>query len=418
MNDPRRLLVLGAGRHQVGLIRRAEQRGVETIAMDYYPDAPGKRYASHTSDASSLDVEQAVRLGRRYSIDGVITSGTDMPVVTMARVADALDLPCYLQPEAAELATNKTLMTQALTAAGARRPHSTEVRDADIGIQEDMRFPIVVKPVDSQGQRATTRVDEPSKAVSAIAAAIEESRARAAIVEEFVDGYEVTASAWVSDGRLDIWMVTDRITYNRPPAIGIAFQHVYPSVHGRHAMPEIQRQLGAVVRAYGMKHGPLYVQLLVSGHDVWVVEAAARVGGGHETSLLSHTSKIDVTDDLIDLALTGTARTTDVGFDGSGAGNHGLVNFLLADAGTVAECRGFEALIDDSSIVEGDFYITPGSEAPGMINSLGRVGYFLVEAPDRSNLMRLAEDAYRALSVRDRDGRELLFWPEHHVRGR
>src|ERR671920_762559 len=80
----RRLLVLGAGRHQKGLIRRAEERGLRVVACDYYPDAPA--------------IEDNIRIARKYGVSGVITSGTDLPLVTMAEVAAALELPCYLTP--------------------------------------------------------------------------------------------------------------------------------------------------------------------------------------------------------------------------------------------------------------------------------------------------------------------------------
>ncbi len=62
-----------------------------------------------------------------------------------------------------------------------------------------------------------------------------------------------------------------------------------------------------------MEQGPLYIQMLVEGGDVWVVEAGGRVGGGHEASLIPMVTGVDLTDRMIDLALTG--RADPVGYD-------------------------------------------------------------------------------------------------------
>ena len=67
-------------------------------AADYYPDAPGKIYASHPELVDALDVPANIELAERYGVDGVVTLGTDQAVVTMAAVAEAVGLPCYLTP--------------------------------------------------------------------------------------------------------------------------------------------------------------------------------------------------------------------------------------------------------------------------------------------------------------------------------
>ena len=84
MNGPRPvLLVLGAGRHQAPLIQRAEERGVRTVAVDYYQDSPGKRIASHAELADALDVAAVREIALRHRVDGVTTVGTDQAVLRM-----------------------------------------------------------------------------------------------------------------------------------------------------------------------------------------------------------------------------------------------------------------------------------------------------------------------------------------------
>ena len=183
----------------------------------------------------------------------------------------------------------------------------SDVADTPFATRQ-LTLPVVVKPADSQGQRATVRVDHRSGLAPAVADAIAESRTGRAIVDQWVTGPEVTVSAWVSAGDPHILMVADRITINPPPTVGVAFQHVFPSLAAVDALPEIERQIVAITRAYGMREGPLYVQMIVNGGDAVTIEGGARVGGGHEVGLTPIATGVDVVDRLIDLALTGEAE--------------------------------------------------------------------------------------------------------------
>jgi biotin carboxylase len=412
----RRLLILGAGRHQKDLIARAEQRGLRVVACDYYPDAPGKRLASYPEDVDALDIGQNLSIARKYGVCGVITSGTDMPLVTMAEVAAALGLPCYLTPESARTATEKPRMARAFAEHGLPRAPWREA-DSPTGAAQAAQalgYPVVVKPSDSQGQRGTRKVRSPAALAAAAGEALACSRARRILVERFLAGWEITASAWAKDGEIALQMVTDRVTYNPEPAIGICFQHVYPSLRAAGLATRIRELLRTVARCYDLQDAPLYVQMLVCEDGLFIVEAASRVGGGHESSLLRVATGTDVLDRLIDLALTGRSAPITDSHDESGASGHALVNFLLARTGRVRRLAGYEHLIAEKRIEEGGFYISEGHECRPIVDGQGRVGYFIARAGSRAELMARAASAYGALSAADAQGRNLLFVPAPH----
>jgi biotin carboxylase len=403
-----RLLVLGAGRHQKELIRRAEARGLRVVACDYYPDAPGKAFAAYPADLDALAIEENIALARKFAVRGVITSGTDLALVTMAEVAAALGLPCYLTPEAARTATNKARMARAFAANGVPRAPWREVR-SPAEAPGAFGFPVVVKPADSQGQRGIKKVSERGALEAAVAEALQASRSGCAVIEPFLNGYEVTANAWAKGDDVRIQMITDRITYNPLPAIGICFQHVYPSQRALGLRSRIREVLRAIARCYGVSDAPLYVQMLVSAGDILVIEAACRVGGGHESSLSPIATGVEVLDRLIDLALEGRSAAIEDAHDDSGAGGHALVNFLLARPGTVARLEGLQ---NNPRIIEGEYYIRPGHECRPIVDGQGRIGYFIAQDVSRARLLERAAAAYRSLTLADAAGRNLLFIPE------
>src|ERR687888_809095 len=103
--DPR-LLVLGAGREQLGLLRAARQRDLLVIAVDRDPAAPGFRFADRRALISFEDEPALHRLAEAERIDGVISPANDWSVGIAARVAHRLGLSHPLDPRTAALAAS------------------------------------------------------------------------------------------------------------------------------------------------------------------------------------------------------------------------------------------------------------------------------------------------------------------------
>lgn len=408
MPDEQRLLVLGAGRHQAPLIERAERRGICTIALDPYPDAPGKRAASIAANGDALDADRVLEVARQYRVDGVTTIGTDQPVLVMARVAAAMGLPCHLDESGALAATNKAAMGPALRTAGVPMPQSVTIdRLADPGDVELPALPCVVKAADSQGQRGMSIVRSAPALREAIARAREVSRTSTVVVEHFHEGPEFTINAWINAGTALFAIALDRITVNPPPSIGICLQHVYPSVHARDE-PVFREIAEAVARAYGMERGPLYIQTIASPDGYRVIEAASRVGGGHEAQLLPRLTTLDLVDRTIDLALGNPEAPLSIEHKMAS----GLVNFIVTSPGNLVDLSDFSALVADGTLDEGAWYVEPGHQQGPIVDSMDRVGYFVVTAPSRSEALDRAHHAYGLLRAADPLGKNLVTWPD------
>ena len=117
-----RLLVLGAGPAQLGLLAAARKRDLYVIAVDRDPDAPGFRHADRRAIVSAEDEQGIDRLVEAERVDGLIAPGIDWPVGIAARVAARRGLPHPLTPEAAVLATSKVRSASASRRRAFRSP--------------------------------------------------------------------------------------------------------------------------------------------------------------------------------------------------------------------------------------------------------------------------------------------------------
>jgi biotin carboxylase len=124
----------------------------------------------------------------------------------------------------AGLAVSKLKQREVLAGAGVPQPRWRLVTDA----AAELPVPSVVKAPDRQGQKGLTLVRSEGELPAAVERAVEESRSGVALVEEVVDGPEVTVNAFSVRGEFHSLTVTDRLTAE-PPAFGVALAHVWPS---------------------------------------------------------------------------------------------------------------------------------------------------------------------------------------------
>ena len=288
-----RLLVLGAGPAQIGLLRAARERDLFVIAVDRDPAAPGFAYADKRALVSTEDEPGIDRLARAENVDGIVSPGADWPVGVAARVAERLGLPHPIDGATAALATTKSRQRERFAAAGVPQPR----------LLDEPVPPCVVKAPDRQGQRGLTFVRTEAELPAAIEAALEASRNGAYIVEEYVDGPEVTVNAVSVDGVFHPLAVTDRLTAD-PPAFGVALAHAWPCVSETQSPIEAAR---AAAEALGIRNGPTYTQIRIGSGGSQVVELAARLGGGHDAELVEAATGVKLNDLALDFALGKTA---------------------------------------------------------------------------------------------------------------
>jgi len=386
-SQPARLLVLGAGAAQLGLLEAAAVRDVTVIAVDRDPLAVGFALADERAVISSEDEQGIERLARARAVDGVISPGADWPVGIAARVAERLGLPHPIGGATAVLATTKTRQRERLASTGVLQPRTFSVSDPAIP------FPCVVKAPDRQGQRGLTLVREPSAFAAAVEAAVAESRGGGVLVEELIDGPELTVNALSRDGAFFPLTVTDRILADAP-AFGVALAHVWPSVHPTECVIEAAR---AGVAALGIENGPSYTQIrLGPGGRPYVVEVAARLGGGHDAELCRASVGVDLNDLAISFAL-GQDPSHEVLQPEEARCGGACVLFLVAPEGVLRATEGLESAEGVQGVAWVRTYRPPGWRFGRLRRGADRAGAILATGDDREDAIARARRAAQAV---------------------
>ena len=92
----KKILILGAGIYQVPLIKTAKRMGLYTIVASIPGNYPGFELADKVYYENTTDYKRILSIARKEKIDGIITTGTDVAVITIGRVCDTLGLSLSL----------------------------------------------------------------------------------------------------------------------------------------------------------------------------------------------------------------------------------------------------------------------------------------------------------------------------------
>ena len=411
-----RIMVLGGGSAQMNLIRRAKALGDFVIVADYLANCPGGQIADLHVPVSTFDAEGVIRAGREHGIGAIVTTGTDQPVLTAARAAEALGLPFYMDSRTALAFTNKRVMKALF------RRHDIPANDSvligrDFTPQDihGVRFPAVLKPVDSQGQRGIYLVDDAEGVADHIEDTLRYSREDQALLETYYKSDEITVNGWVADGKATILSVVDRLTIRDTRHIGICLCHHFPSIHLARYHREIEDLTQHIVTALGMRNGPLYFQYLVGAEGLRVNEVAARIGGAYEDLTMPLISGIDILGMLLCYVHKGSCDTGVLhGYDVMRRDRYVSTQLFFCRPGTVADITPRDEMLALPGMREVYYAYAPGSEIPAIENATARAGYMIIEGGSFGDMIAHVNRAFDVLEVKDTAGANLVIRYEEY----
>ncbi len=198
----KKALVLAGGLPQIKLINELKSRGYYVILVDYSLSPIAERFADKFYRESTLDVPMVTQIAIKENADIIITCCTDQALSTVSSVSAKLGLPCYIDERTGLSVTNKKEMKSILYAN--RIPTSRFVITDNSDIDIDLKYPVVVKPVDCNSSKGVTKVYSESELKQTISDSISYSRGKNAIVEEYVEGKEVSVDAFVVEGKVHL----------------------------------------------------------------------------------------------------------------------------------------------------------------------------------------------------------------------
>ncbi|HEX3811049.1 MAG TPA: ATP-grasp domain-containing protein [Rhizomicrobium sp.] len=281
------LLIVSGGIEAVDAVKRAKEMGLFVVVSDRDPQAPGFELADSCIIADVYGADETTAAAERYNrkirkINGVICVAADAPV-TAARVAQRLGLP-GIPVSAAETACDKLAMKQCFQKAGVPVPWfaAAETPQALQRIAIERGRDLVIKPVDSRGSRGVQRISRVEDLDKAFWLARQHSPTERVMVEQYLDGPQVSTESIVVNGRCFTPGFSDRNYEHleRYAPFFIENGGDLPSHLPADIQAKVKDAVARAAAALGITNGTVKGDIVVHDGEPYVIELAARLSGG------------------------------------------------------------------------------------------------------------------------------------------
>lgn len=390
------ILVLGAGALQVPLIQTIQARGYNPVVVSLHNDEPGMLMVKDKVVGDFCDEEFTLQIAKDWNVIAVVTDQTDLPVRTIAYVCDHLGLPS-IGYKTACLFTDKFLMREKCKEIGVKTIAYSLVDSLEEAKKFfiDLHHSAILKPINNQGSKGVYKVSSIEELEEKYAEAIRYARGQKILIEEFITGQELVIEALALDGKVTNLVCGDTHYFEIKDAFA-AKDRIFPSMLDEEIVNKALNLNKKIVSGFGLSRGLTHGEYIIDGHDVYLIEIAARGGGVYISSdIIPLMTGFNTTSFIIDIA---TKSTVDTPFIEYKKMCTCYIAFFLPE-GVINEVKGVREIQSLPYVHHNNLdalYI--GKHIGKNIDKTSR--YFLImEASDRSELEERIELVHKLLQV-------------------
>ena len=303
-----KIAVIGASYLQIPLVQKAKEMGLEVHCFAWAEGAVCKEKADYFYPISIVEKEEILKVCKGIGIHGICTIASDVAAPTVAYVANRMNLVGN-DYTAAVMANNKYQMREAFMRCGVPCPKYMMVTPDTLNNEEvkdklnTLQYPIIVKPSDRSGSLGVTKVGTSADLVSAIDYAIEKSFIHQAMVEEFIEGREISVEFISYNGIHYPLQITDKVTTEVPHFVEL--EHHQPAKLSDDMFASIYEITRKALNALGLTNGASHTEYKITNEGrIVIMEIGGRMGGDFIGSdLVRLSTGYDFVKGVIDVAL-------------------------------------------------------------------------------------------------------------------
>lgn len=386
-------MIVGASVLQLPAIMKAKEMGLFVGVADYNPQAIGIQYADEFFNASTMDEEAVLAAAIKFKPDGIMTLATDMPMRGVARVSEKLGLHSIAYNTAIK-ATDKYEMIKAFKAHDVASPWFFTVDSLEElkALEDQLSYPCIMKPTDNAGSHGVVLAHGFEDLLQSYDYSRASARHGRVILEEYLQGDEVSVEIMVVDGIVNILQITDKLTTGAPHFVEMG--HSQPSRHPAETQKAIKELAVQACRAVGIDQGPAHVEMMVTAKGPVMIELGARMGGDNiTTALVPLSTGIDMVKATIDVAM-GDEPDIEPRLHCASA-----IRYIAAPEGLIKSISGVEAAKGIPGVQDVIMTKTVGEMSTPIHCSNDRIGSVIVQATTAEEAVRICEEAMKRIQI-------------------
>lgn len=298
----KKIAVIGASYLQLPLVKKAKELGYMVYCFAWDKDAVCKEVADSFYPISIIEKDKILSVCQDLGIDGICTIASDVAAPTVSYIAERMNLNANTYESACH-ANNKFQMRKILEEAALPCPKYRCFTNTEELTAINWKFPLIVKPSDRSGSLGVKKVIDEEELRNAVRNAIELSFKGEAMVEEFIDGREISVEFISYHGKHFPLQITDKVTTEAPHFVEL--EHHQPAELSKEAFNHIYSLTSKALDALGLTEGASHSEYRMTPEgNVVVMEIGGRMGGDFIGSdLVGLSTGYDFLKGVLDVAL-------------------------------------------------------------------------------------------------------------------
>lgn len=273
----KRLVIIGANDFQNQLILKAKEMGYETHVFAWKCGDVGEKTADFFYPISIVEKEQILEECRKIKPEGITSIASDLASITVNYVAENLGLVGNGINSSLK-STNKYLMRKAFQEHGIPSPNFLRVSNVGEIKENDLKYPVIVKPTDRSGSRGIFKVTNKEEMARAVGRALENSFEKKVLLEEFAEGIEYSVEYVSYRGIHQFLAITRKFTTGAPNFIETG--HVQPVDIEKETVERVKNLIERALDSLEIKNGASHSEIkIATDGSIKVIEIGGRMGG-------------------------------------------------------------------------------------------------------------------------------------------
>lgn len=403
MQNKGAIAILGGVRPHAELAKYLRKKGYRTVLIDYLPSPIAKEYVDIHYQESTLDVDAVETICRKERVVSIMDLCTDRAIPPAALVAERLGLMHPYNYETSLIATNKNKMKTMMKTAGIPTSSFVAATTMEEANHVSLNYPLIIKPSDASGSIGVSKIVNEEELEDALKKAISLSRNQQAIVEEFVAGTEIQIDCFVSKGKVVVLDIKEK-RKTSGDELTLSYGSLIPARINDRIMQRCYDVSDAIAKYLHIKYGPLYIQAITTGQEVYVIEFGLRFGGNLSFQIIQDIAGINVITTTADAYL--------------GINPEIIVRrpkfpvyatyHIFPKKGLFSKLTGHEKLIADGSIDAIYVHKPTGMVCTGNMSSSERLASFTVKSESYEENDRKLKHILQTIDVLDDDGKSIM----------
>lgn len=379
------ILVFGGSILQASIIERAKLLGFNTILIDPNKSAIAHNIADEFYQVPGDDFEKTLNIAKKFKVKGLITAASDHPLLMMSKIAKKLKLP-FPEYKSVDLVLDKWKFKRILKEADVLHANGFIINNLnDINILlNKLCFPVIIKPVKGSGSKGVYKCQNNLDLLSFAEDAIYFSKNGKLLIEEYIEGDEISVEGIVYENKVEIIQITDKIVSH--PPYNVELGHIQPSKF-QYRREEIRTILQKIVDLTKLNNCPIHPELKINRHGIYIIELGPRLGGDYITShLVPLSTGINMEEQVIKMATTSDSNT----YSQKSLNRASMIKYLSFPIGKkIANFISEKELkAQFPSVQNFEISLHKGAELKEIKNSFDRYGYFILTGENATNIVR------------------------------